>query len=90
MTDDELLEKLKVFKEKLSNAQLRRAGLMARIEGLNTELLVNGLVLERVETMLAEMLEAVSRLQALEQEKDELSRWSIENLPSEFHLTFDE
>ncbi len=90
MDENELLEKLKTFKSMLINARLHRAGLMARIEGLNAELLVNGLDLSRVDTLMKEVSEMTESMLMIKQEQEQLCKWSVDNLPPEFHLTFDE
>lgn len=89
MDENELIDKLKTFKSMLIDAQLRKAGLLAQIEGLNADLLANGLVLERVESMTQQVLKMTAKMAELELEKQKLSEWSIANLPPEFHLTFD-
>lgn len=90
MNEDELLEKLKVFKVMLIDTQLRRTGLMARIEGLNAELLANGIRPERVSALTQEAKDITAKFPEIQQEIKELVAWSRENLPSEFHFTFDE
>jgi hypothetical protein len=90
MDENELLEKLQVFKSMLTDAQLRRAGFMARIEGLNAELLANGIRPERIATLSKEVADITAKFPEIQQEAKNLRKWSEENLPSEFHFTFDE
>lgn len=88
--NDELLEKLQVFKSMLTDAQLRRAGFMARIEGLNAELLAHSIRPERVVALSKEVADITAKFPEIQQEMKDLRKWSEENLPSEFHFTFDD
>jgi hypothetical protein len=90
MNEDELIEKLKTLRAMLSDTLLVRAGLQARIEGIETELKETGLTSDRVGSMLTEFVEMNARLTLVGLEMKRISDWSIANLPSQFHLTLDD
>jgi len=90
MDNDELLENLKTLRTMLSDTLLVRAGLQARIEGIETELKETGLTPDRVGSMLTEFVEMNARLTLIGLEMKRVSDWSIANLPSQFHLTLDD